>query len=326
VSILFLSIFLLATLCDALEVTGLYDDLESDMWTVFAPTDDAFGLLGDDNIAYLYNDTSVLTELLLFHVVPGESLLAEDLPCVAGSNLVTMANGEDTRTLCQNGVPTYQKGTANPSDDSPTFMTTDIVTCNGVIHVIDKVLLDVPLPFEMGTTTEKEATGSPTTTTTTTEVDVTSPTDAPAPASTSNSTAGEEGECSTIADIACDSEDFDTLCTLLMEYNLTENLSEGTWTVFAPNEDAFAKATLPRADGTVKHILLFHVVPGKEVFADDLVCTETLKMANNKFSRTVCRGTTVYQKGNGNDRDGMPQIITSDIVVSFCCCCYCMSS
>jgi hypothetical protein len=85
-------------LCDALMDTGLIDDLETDIWTVFAPTNDAFEELGSNTLDTLSNDTAVLTDLLLFHTVAGTALKSDDLPCVAGENLITMANGIETRT------------------------------------------------------------------------------------------------------------------------------------------------------------------------------------------------------------------------------------
>jgi desulfoferrodoxin (superoxide reductase-like protein) len=86
-----------ATLCDALSLAGLEDDLSSDEWTVFAPTDLAFEALGIDNIHYLWNDTVALTQLLLFHVVPS-AMRSSEFVCEAGINLITMANGLQTRT------------------------------------------------------------------------------------------------------------------------------------------------------------------------------------------------------------------------------------
>jgi uncharacterized surface protein with fasciclin (FAS1) repeats len=89
-----------ATLCDAIQLTGLDDDLTMDEWTVFAPTDLAFETtLGEDNINWFMNgnDTVQLTHLLLFHVV-STPVLSVDLVCQQGSNLMTMANGQQSRT------------------------------------------------------------------------------------------------------------------------------------------------------------------------------------------------------------------------------------
>ena len=96
-------------------------------------------------------------------------------------------------------------------------------------------------------------------------------------------------------------------------------MSSGTYTVFAPTDEAFGK--LP--DGTVEallddiptltNVLLFHAVADKKVYASDLKCTQKVKMANGKDSRTVCRGKKIYQKGAGNPRNAMPEIVTKDI-------------
>lgn len=130
-----------STLCTAIEAAGLGDELAEGEWTVFAPTDEAFENIPGDILANAMADTDALTNLLLFHVVKGETLFSADLPCKAGANLIEMANGFDTRTLCVGGVPTYQRGRRNSADMLPTFEATDIEACNGVIHVISEVLL-----------------------------------------------------------------------------------------------------------------------------------------------------------------------------------------
>ena len=95
---IFLTLSPSATLCQALEVTGLAEDLDGDVWTVLAPTDAAFEELGQDNLDYfLGNDTEALADLLLLHLIAGEAVASSDLPCQAGSNLITMANEDSVR-------------------------------------------------------------------------------------------------------------------------------------------------------------------------------------------------------------------------------------
>jgi uncharacterized surface protein with fasciclin (FAS1) repeats len=113
---------------------GLYavEGGDNEKWTLFAPTD-----LGDalDGVS---DDTAL--NLLLFHSVPGEALFSDDLPCISGDNLTQMANGINTRTLCDKDGPVGQKGGGNingPAD----FVEVNIESCNGVVHIIDKVLL-----------------------------------------------------------------------------------------------------------------------------------------------------------------------------------------
>ena len=125
--------------------------------------------------------------------------------------------------------------------------------------------------------------------------------------------------CKTIAEIACNTEGFSTLCAAVEAAGLGDALSTGTYTVFAPTDEAFAK--LP--DGTVEalledipaltNVLLFHAVANKKVYSKDLKCTVKVQMANGKNSRTVCRGKKIYQKGAGNPRSAMPEIVSKDI-------------
>jgi uncharacterized surface protein with fasciclin (FAS1) repeats len=95
--------------------------------TVFAPTDAAFADLGltADNISDV--PVEALTDILLYHVANG-SRLAED---VLGSSQIRMLNGGRTTIEVE---PT-------PSINGAGFVAVDIVTDNGVIHIIDAVLL-----------------------------------------------------------------------------------------------------------------------------------------------------------------------------------------
>jgi len=127
-------------------------------------------------------------------------------------------------------------------------------------------------------------------------------------------------QCSTIAEIACNTDGFSTLCAAVMAAGLLNALNgNAKFTVFAPNDDAFAElppgtveALLVDTD-TLTNVLLFHAVAGRKVYSGDLKCTKRIEMANGKDSRTVCRGNGVFQKGAGNPRQDMPRIISTDI-------------
>jgi uncharacterized surface protein with fasciclin (FAS1) repeats len=143
--------------CAALQRTGLTDELDGGVWTVFAPTNEAFSSsLTQENIDTLSDDTSLLREIILFHTVEGRIITKSELPCTAGENLIEMTNGRDARSLCVDRVPTWMKGAGNDcvGDDgvstgstgrrcpgSPALQQTDIEVCNGIVHVIDKILL-----------------------------------------------------------------------------------------------------------------------------------------------------------------------------------------
>ena len=129
------------TLVAALEATGL-DVTLSDMdssFTVFAPTDDAFALLGDDTIAALLDDTDTLTDILTYHVI-GSEIDSSAAISSAGST-VEMVNGDSTG-LSLDGD--------NLLVNTVTVTTVDVEADNGVIHVIDAVLIP---PADKGTPT-----------------------------------------------------------------------------------------------------------------------------------------------------------------------------
>lgn len=114
-------------------------------------------------------------------------------------------------------------------------------------------------------------------------------------------------------------DDFSTLCTAVDLAGLGDALSGGMWTVFAPTNAAF-EALDPDLLDTVlgdtdllQNILLFHVVADHVLYAEDLACTHVLHMASDDDSRTVCKGGDVFQKGAGNPRDAMPEIVQADV-------------
>lgn len=117
------------TLVTALQTAGLVDTLAGDgPFTVFAPTDDAFAALPDGVVAGLLEDIPSLTEVLTYHVVTG-SVLAEQ---VVGLDSATTLQGEDVMVKVVNGAVMI---------DEAKVVITDIIGSNGVIHVIDSVML-----------------------------------------------------------------------------------------------------------------------------------------------------------------------------------------
>ena len=117
------------TLLTALGATGLDAVLKSDgPFTVFAPTDAAFAALPEGTLEALLNDTETLASILLYHVVPG---------AVTSDQVVTLSEAETA-----NGarVSISYDGVAVRVDDA-TVVAVDIAATNGVIHVIDQVIL-----------------------------------------------------------------------------------------------------------------------------------------------------------------------------------------
>jgi Fasciclin domain len=93
-----------STLCTLITELGLVDDLSDGVWTVFAPTNQAF-------IDTVIDPTYDVSDLILFHTVVGVRITSVDLTCQSPGQLTEMANGFDTRTICGDGdTIKYQKG------------------------------------------------------------------------------------------------------------------------------------------------------------------------------------------------------------------------
>lgn len=115
---------------ELLNVAGLEPLLaEEGIYTVFAPTNEAFDELPENAIPALENNTRELEKVLTYHIVDGKILMESDLENMTS---VRTLNGEELPiTVTENGV---QVGGANITE-------ADIVASNGVIHQIDKVLI-----------------------------------------------------------------------------------------------------------------------------------------------------------------------------------------
>jgi uncharacterized surface protein with fasciclin (FAS1) repeats len=219
-----------ANLADALAAPGNL--------TVFAPTDDAFAALPAELINSLLADPSgALTQILLYHVVPGSF---DSGAVLATPSLDTLQGGELAVSL-RNGKPYV--------NDSQ-IVITDIQAKNGIIHVIDAVLVpDVTLP------------------------------------SADAAMMMDNSNLPTIAEIAIADGRFNTLVAALSAAGLAETfLQPGNYTVFAPTDAAFAalpagtvEALLADPTGDLTTILLYHVVNDSlsrdQIATDDYITT-----------------------------------------------------
>jgi uncharacterized surface protein with fasciclin (FAS1) repeats len=232
-----------ANLADALAAPGNL--------TVFAPTDDAFAALPAELIDALLADPSgTLTQILLYHVVPG-SFSSGDV--LASPSLATL-QGNDLTVSLRNGLPYV--------NDSQIILT-DIHAKNGIIHVIDAVMVPpVALPD----------------------------------ASMADEMMMDKSGLPTIAEIAIADGRFDTLVAALSAAGLAETfLQPGDYTVFAPTDDAFAalpagtvEALLADPSGLLTNILLFHVV-GDSLNRDQIATDDSIPTLLEGQSLTVNR-------------------------------------
>ena len=116
------------TLVTAVQVANLVDALKSPgPFTVFAPNDDAFAKLPPGTITTLVQNVPQLTRILMFHVVSGKFMKAD----LAKLGFVTSLEGSPIKIDCSDGFEVK----------NATVVAADIEADNGVIHVIDTVLL-----------------------------------------------------------------------------------------------------------------------------------------------------------------------------------------
>ncbi|OYT70734.1 MAG: hypothetical protein CFK49_07305 [Armatimonadetes bacterium JP3_11] len=116
------------TLVQAVQAAGLVETLSGEgPFTVFAPTDEAFAKIPQDTLQAVLADKEKLTAILTYHVAPGK-LMAVD---VVRSSQIPTVQGQSLTVNTEGGVKV----------DDANVIQTDIEADNGVIHVIDTVLL-----------------------------------------------------------------------------------------------------------------------------------------------------------------------------------------
>jgi uncharacterized surface protein with fasciclin (FAS1) repeats len=218
------------TLVAAVQAADLAGTLSSEgPFTVFAPTDDAFAALPEGTVEALLEDIPALTDILLYHVVPGKVMAAD----------VVGLDGQSTETALEGtSIDIKVDGDKVSLNDNVNVIITDIEASNGVIHVIDAVLL---------------------------------------PSSEEAMSEDAMTEKMDIVDTAVADGRFTTLVAAVQAAELVDTLkSEGPFTVFAPTDEAFAalpagtldSLLLPENKGQLTDILLYHVVAGKVMAAD----------------------------------------------------------
>lgn len=116
------------TLLAAAEAAGLVDTLKGEgPFTVFAPTDEAFAALPEGTVEGLLADPEALAAILTYHVVPG-AVMSTDL---TEGMTATTVNGADVTITLEGG----------PMVNGANIVTPDVAASNGVIHVIDAVIM-----------------------------------------------------------------------------------------------------------------------------------------------------------------------------------------
>ncbi|MBZ0308120.1 MAG: fasciclin domain-containing protein [Anaerolineae bacterium] len=312
-------------------------DPEADI-TVFAPTDEAFNTLGEEALNAILEDEELLTDLLLYHVIEGTVSSAD----------VTDMDGETVTTL--QGSPIEIR-----VEDETIFVneaevvTPDMEASNGVIHVIDAVLMP---PTEAAATEEavavatEEATAEPEATATeeiaateeataepetvATEETAAVATEEAVVAATEEATAEPEATeeaaaGNTIADVVSTDSQFTTLLSAVQaaDPSVLGRLSDpnAQLTLFAPTDEAFEALgeeelnALLADSGNLTNTLLYHVVNGKVLLADITAAFESEEDVDGLVAQTLLTGNAllITQDEEGNYYVNGAKIITTDI-------------
>jgi uncharacterized surface protein with fasciclin (FAS1) repeats len=116
------------TLIIALREAGLYDILSSEgPFTIFAPTDEAFSKLPNGTIEKIMKDKEKLTDILTYHIIPNR-VFSKDVNSLQKADTI---NGKQVKIKTGNNVKI----------DNAKIIKSDIKCTNGVMHIIDEVLL-----------------------------------------------------------------------------------------------------------------------------------------------------------------------------------------
>jgi uncharacterized surface protein with fasciclin (FAS1) repeats len=125
------------TLVTALTAAGLVDTLKGPgPFTVFAPTDEAFAKIPEADLKALLKDKAQLSAVLTYHVVAGK-VMATDVK----TGKVKTVQGSELNISVNTTKKPYSESVVTVKVDNSTVIITDIVADNGVIHVIDTVVI-----------------------------------------------------------------------------------------------------------------------------------------------------------------------------------------
>ena len=125
------------TLVTALTAAGLVDTLKGPgPFTVFAPTDEAFAKIPEADLKALLKDKAQLSAVLTYHVVAGK-VMATDVK----TGKVKTVQGSELNVSVNSTKKPYSESITTVKVDNATVVIADIVADNGVIHVIDAVVM-----------------------------------------------------------------------------------------------------------------------------------------------------------------------------------------
>ncbi len=299
-------------LAQAVLFTGLDDVLSGRrQFTVFAPTNDAFVALLEslgEEAENLYKDgefvegnEEFVKTILLYHVAPGN----RDSGDVVGSDQIKSLQGSFIKVSSEEG----DFFVGNEETVFAQLIDLDIFARNGVIHVIDAVMLP-PSEFNPGDKGAKDD-------------------DENGNGNGNGYNGMNDRPDQTIVDIAAGNEDFSILVQAVVFASLGEQLSgRRQFTVFAPTNAAFVALLESLGDDAeglykdgefvdgneqfVRDILLYHVAPGKRE-AEDVETSDRIRTQNRSFVFVKEEEGSLFV---GNNTNGFAEILATDIMAS----------
>ena len=283
---------LLSTLVDAVVAADLVDTLNSDgPFTIFAPTNDAFAAIPEDVLGAVLADQDLLTAVLTYHVIGGQSLDAAALGATG------------TEATVEGGEVSF--GSDGTMVNDANVVCSDVPVANGTVHIVDSVLLpqvaiDAIAAMDDADGMDGMDDG------TDTEVDMLGAT---GPACDSVPTDGEGSFAGMADDTAATAASANPLLSTLVDAVVAADLvdtlnSDGPFTIFAPTNDAFA--AIPEADlqavladqDLLTSVLTFHVVAGELLSADDLIAAGSVTTVNGADLSFAADGDVVSINGS----------------------------
>jgi uncharacterized surface protein with fasciclin (FAS1) repeats len=263
----------LSTLVSAVTQAGLADTLNGEgPFTIFAPTNDAFAAIPPADLDAVLADNDLLTSILTYHVVAGQSLKAADL---ASAGAATSVAGDQL---------TF--GTDGTTVNGASVLCSDVTTSNATVHIIDSVLMPpTAASDEMSTDMSAEMSEDMGGSMTGAAMAPSGPACASVPADGEGSFGGMADDPAATA--ASNNPVLSTLVTAVSQAGLVDTLNgEGPFTIFAPTNDAFA--AVPPADleavladnDLLTSVLTYHVVAGEQLSSADLIAAGSVETVN----------------------------------------------
>ncbi len=292
---------LLSTLVSAVTEADLVDTLNSDgPFTIFAPVNDAFAAIPAADLDAVLADQDLLTSILTYHVVAGQSL---DAAALGEAGSATTVNGAD-----------LEFGADGTTVNGVDVLCSNVMTANATVHIIGEVLM--PPAADAGAMEEGDMDDSSMEESAMTP---SGPLCAAVPADGDGSFAGMTDDPAATA--ASNNPVLSTLVSAVQAAGLVDTLnSDGPFTIFAPANPAFdalpegtLDAVLADTD-LLTSILTLHVVAGEQLSSAELAEMDSVTTVNGAdISLEVAEDGTLMV--NGQASVGCADIQTANATV-----------